>query len=807
MRNPDPAAIPEGLVGALLGAAGILPMLSAARDLALRVASPPRLPGREMAVGDIKAASFAEAAVLLVAAPLAAFFFGKLLPRLLESRCQSGRLSFEWIAAGFAASLPLWRGGARVRTAMAAGTLLALLVGFACLQFRRRFGFRRLFVRSARADLAWVFATGAAWDLARRASPRQFPALLGDPLSEVSLVGLALLGLVLGAGGRRAPVLARRIARRAGAPLLLSAAAIVAWRHGPALLATAGAFVVASGLAPVRPARPGAPGRKARSLGLLAFLLACAATIYYRPVGEVDLFEDGHSLGLAEMYLRGGAPYVDTYPLHGWGVDGGVDAVAFRIAGPSLRTFRARRAATAVLGLATLGAASWAMLGSCAGGALAFLLSLGFCPFFADRHTLAFASLALLALGARRLNPRLWAAAGVLAGWEVLFSLDLGLFVLAGGLLGVLTLPFLTTGARRCRVGLRGGLVFLGGALAGAAPFLLDLARKGSLGPFARASFREIPGFIGDVWGLPAGSAAESLRSAHSLPACLGILTGGTGGPAWLFVILLLTAAVAVFLWRRSSGEVEAVDRAAWIGFAVAACALRGALARYEEAHLAFYAVFTGPVAAWLLLRAWRSGRHRLAYLFLVGGVLFLRLQPVRTAAMEAYSVAYSGLERADRSTRAVAWRPGDSGKLPAGQAETIHSLKRFVDGRLKPDETFFDFSNEPALYFLLDRSVPTRYFSVPLYESPERQREVIADLETRKPPLAILSSGTFADAFDGIPNAQRAPAVAAYLRRHYRPVETVAGRAFAERVDSEGTDRPALASLHAPPVSGWAGR
>lgn len=785
MGDSDSGAIPPGLVGALLGGAGILPLLPIARGIACRLGPAPRLPGCEMSAGDIKIATFAEAATLLLAAPLAAFFFGKALPRHLESRCAAGKLSFEWIAAGFAISFPLWRGGDRAGTAMAAAALLAILVGFVILRFHRRLRFRRLFVRSRRGDLAWVFLTGASWDLARLASPRHAPTLLTDPLSEMALAGLALLGVVLAAGGVAAPELMRRIARRAWAPLLLSAGAILAGRWRPALLLLAVASVAVSCAFPARRAQSGCIRRNSRTFGLLAYLLACAATIYYRPAGEVDLFEDGHSLGLAETYLHGGAPYVDTYPLHGWGVDGGVDSLAFRFAGPSLGTFRVRRAAVTVVAAAGLGAFSLAMLGTSAGGALALLVSLSLCPFLSERHALAFVSLAFLALGARRAKPWLWAAGGALAGWEVLFSLDLGVFLCGGALLGIVTLPFLEDGPGRWIRGLRGGLWFLGGTLGAAAPFLLDLAWKGSLGAFARASFREIPSFIGDVWGLPAGSVAASLRASHSFRDCLLILTGGRSGPPWVFLMILLAIAGAVFLWRISDRAIEGVDRAVWIGFAFMVVSLRGALGRFDEGHLALYSVYSGPIAAWLLVRAARASRHRIVLLLLTGAFLLARVHPIGTIRAEVSAVALSAGDRAELAKRAAALRSGDPGEVPTGQAQAILAIKRFVDGRLKPRETFFDFSNEPALYFLLDRPMPTRYFAVPLYESSERQREVIDALEIQRPPLAILSGNTFGDAFDGVSNARRAPAVAAYLRAHYRPIALVAGRTLAERTAS----------------------
>ena len=99
----------------------------------------------------------------------------------------------------------------------------------------------------------------------------------------------------------------------------------------------------------------------------------------------------------------------------------------------------------------------------------------------------------------------------------------------------------------------------------------------------------------------------------------------------------------------------------------------------------------------------------------------------------------------------------------------------------LAPGQTFFDYSNEPALYFLMNRTPPIRHGIVPFYEPEAKQREVIAALERIKPPLAILSGGSF-DAPDAISNRDRTPLVATYLDRAYEPVAKVAGRTLARR-------------------------
>lgn len=162
--------VPPGLIGGFGGAVGALPLVSVARGAALRVASLPRLPGAERVAGDVKLATFAEAATLLVAVPLAALVFGAVLPRRLEARTSPSGPSFEWAAAGFAAAFPIWRSGAPARLALLAGGAMALVVLLLLLLHRRHPG-RATHIRGLHGEpVARILATAAAWEVARGAA-------------------------------------------------------------------------------------------------------------------------------------------------------------------------------------------------------------------------------------------------------------------------------------------------------------------------------------------------------------------------------------------------------------------------------------------------------------------------------------------------------------------------------------------------------------------------------------------------------------------------------------------------------------
>jgi hypothetical protein len=532
----------------------------------------------------------------------------------------------------------------------------------------------------------------------------------------------------------------------AGLALVACAAAIlVPPLAGRGLLLLAGALL----LIETTGRRFSASG-KVIGLGLLALVLACGWTVYYQPGAPVDLFEDGLALGPASAYLQGARPYVETYPVHGWGADGGFDALFFRTVGPSL--FDSIR---------------WA--------AVALTASLCLCPFVSERQALALGALALLLRAARREKPALWLWGGVLSGAALFFSLDFGLIALAAGISAGLSL-WLLDKRDRARPARCGGLWLSGGAAIGALPFLFILARERALGAFFRVSFREIPVLVSETWGLPAGSATLAVRETPlwKFPA---LLASGENMPA-LFSLLLLGAAMTLLLFRAASGPLTLTDRAAAVAVAFAAVALRGLLGRADAGHSSLYGIFVGLPAAWLLYRARR--RPLVAAVLLLG--LSLRLHPRATLLLEWHAIQASRpardalLEQGSRVPR------GGGARLPRAQAEELSALRRYFDGQLSPRETFFDFGNEPGLYFFLERRCPVRYAAVPLYEPPDRQHEVLAALERDRIPLAILSSGTSLDAFDGVGSRQRAPLVAAYLDAHYATVAVVAGRTIGRR-------------------------
>jgi hypothetical protein len=104
--------------------------------------------------------------------------------------------------------------------------------------------------------------------------------------------------------------------------------------------------------------------------------------------------------------------------------------------------------------------------------------------------------------------------------------------------------------------------------------------------------------------------------------------------------------------------------------------------------------------------------------------------------------------------------------------AHTIETAASYLNGHMRSDETFFDFTNRGALFFLLDRDCPIRQLEAAFYETEPLQREVIARIESNALVRAALippqDDGSMK--VDGVPNSVRAPLVWAYLQQHFEP-------------------------------------
>jgi hypothetical protein len=753
------------------GAAGTLALLPIARGLGLRLGSSPQIAGAEARAGDVKLATAFELAVCLVAVPLAAYFFGWLLPSRLSMRFPvDPDLSFL-PGCGFAASLLLWHRGFRPRHALLAAAAVAVLLALVAILFGLYPNARSRLASLPRSALALVFCACAALGVVTAAA---WPSAL-DPLLREIVFATFAAGIVLTAALHAGDLSGRTRALHEGAVAALVACAAAFFLPRAMVPLVIAGWLALAILAFRAPDRPGRFGRAA----LVLFLLACGWRVRYYRDGPVDIFEDGHSLAPAQAYRHGARPYLDTYPIHGWGIDGGVDGLAFRLFSPAISTYRLRTAISTAPALAFLAISSVLVLGTGLWGFAGLLLALSICPFLAERQMPLFATLCLFAAGIQAQRRSLIAGSGAAAAITLFFSLDVGLFV-TGGCLAALGAGSL---AQR-KDGLRRIGIWIAGFAAGAFPFAVLLALRGCLGDFLRVSFLDLPRVVGDAWGLPESPLAAALAEPQSLSRVAQELAAG--GASILPLLLVAAVGLTLLLVRVVRREADSADVAASAFLFTAVVSLRGIAGRADEGHWQIYGILFAIPAAWIASRLAHAGHRGAAAAGFA--CLLLRLHPLgaidaQLNALTRPRPAYSG---------AKAFATGAS-LLPPAQAGEVTELKSFLDLRLAVSGTYFDFSNEPALYFLLGRIPPVPYLMVPIMEPIGRQEEIIRRLETASPGAVILASGTDSDAFDGVPNAERAPLLARYLDRAYPRRVVVAGRVIGLRGCVRGS--PALSS------------
>lgn len=96
-----------------------------------------------------------------------------------------------------------------------------------------------------------------------------------------------------------------------------------------------------------------------------------------------------------------------------------------------------------------------------------------------------------------------------------------------------------------------------------------------------------------------------------------------------------------------------------------------------------------------------------------------------------------------------------------------------FLKQQLKPNETFFDFSNSPLLYYHTEKKIPA-YFSQSLQYIVDLylQKECIKQIKNTKIPWIVYSRTyeAFGDNIDGVPNNIRYYSIASYLIDNYIP-------------------------------------
>jgi hypothetical protein len=370
--------------------------------------------------------------------------------------------------------------------------------------------------------------------------------------------------------------------------------------------------------------------------------------------------------------------------------------------------------------------------------------------------------------GSNRKLPAL--TAGAALALSLLYSQEAGICaVFATGVF--LCLEARSTGAYR-RQARQGGLVAAGCCMA-LAPILGYFYRVHALGRF-----------LENLYGLPKlmtlGYASLPFPSFAGFLAAP--LAGGAYLPYWIIGIYLLAGISSLVLLFLGPGNRDLHFRVSLLVFGL--FLFRAALGRSDESH--FY--FALPPAFLLVilmlddavremagspLKTLKTGRLALAaallasLLLLFGnsralhGRVFTIFDGLREFGSK-FTVEEAGVKLPQLRRGGVFFDPKT--------AEDLVKIGKALDRCTREGEYVLFFPNEAAYYFLFNRRVPTRYVHAYFAASAAQRREMVADLELRRPACVVYSLDDWR--IDDIPEYLQVPEVVSYLQEKYTVAE-----------------------------------
>ena len=497
------------------------------------------------------------------------------------------------------------------------------------------------------------------------------------------------------------------------------------WDYAVVALLTMGALL--GGLlrrASPSPAASETPARvKGRTVWITtALVFVLMLFVHDHPYAFMDPFHEGEHLTPGFLFRSGERPFTDVFVLHGLATDGGLDAL---VLGDPPSPRRVRRLQT-VLDAATLAllVPIAAEVVVTAGGLVAAVFA-SLCataafwvpvfPYFRLAPVLVCALAMLRYVRTRRWPPLLVAFASASGG--LLWSLDTGTYALAATAITAAIV------ARKRALTLFAFLV----------PLLL------LPGQFWVDSFAIIPSAIDAVWSLPAPKPFSAEGARYFLPP---VFYGFLLALAWKRrdARMAVVAIFSLLLFRTATGRVSwSHTRYAMplLGIAAVAFVLEPLLLARRRAAAAIVGV---ALIVWL-----EAGQNLLA------GTKLLAAWPSRQK--------HEGLVRYPFATGKGIYTTGQNAKELAALNGMIES---FGNG------TILDFTNERALYYLLQRKPPVRCFDIPMLSHPDLLAEAMGQLNANPPDVVILGGDPNVATFDGVPNRVRVPELAAWIDANY---------------------------------------
>jgi hypothetical protein len=527
------------------------------------------------------------------------------------------------------------------------------------------------------------------------------------------------------------------------------------WDYAVVALLIAGAFIGGALLTRPRGAstliESGPPRRAVWIATAIVFVLMLF--VHDHPYALMDPFHEGEHLTAGWLYQSGERPYRDFFIFHGLAADAVLDASVLGHP-PSPRRVRRQQTVLDALTLALLVPIAAEVTATTAGLALAVLASLCaaaalWVPVFPYYRLLP---VFLVALGllryarSGRAGPLLLAFASGTLG--ILWSLDTGLFAFAGAFGGFVLVAIVER--RPWRNALLLALVAL------VLPLVVLLATRADVHQFFVDSFVIMPKAIDAVWSLPAPEPRTLEAMRYYLP------------PAFYGLLF----ALALLAYRQGHRL-----RAAQLGVIALLSALlfRTAAGRAGWSHTRFAVPLLGiGVVAFSVEPLFERKRWVPAIVLTLPLILYFELWP--NVAAGAKLLAGWRARQRHEGLVAYPFATGTGIYTTPQNATELAALNGFIESLGPRDATILDFSNERALYYLLQRKPPLRCMEISMLSVPRLLSEAMGQLEANPPVCVIAEGDPIIASFDGVSNRTRVPELARWIDANY-PKRTQVGR------------------------------
>ncbi len=520
-------------------------------------------------------------------------------------------------------------------------------------------------------------------------------------------------------------------------------------------VAAAGTWVTSKLMRPSAQPRPEARGPRPDWIVAVLMLIVTLAILPARdhPYEFADPYHEGENLSPVSVMMSGGRPYRDVWFMHGVGADGGTDLLVIGDPPSIVRTrrFRAFLSAATVSLLVPIAAevsSTWiavicAVIASLCGIAAGQLPAT---PHFRFLPLLLAVWLALIAI---RTGKRSFViAACVIASAGLLWSLDIGLFAIAGLAVWLIVMrPFD-----------RKTLALAALATIITAPLML-VAIRGDISRFFRDSFLRLPECFDAIYSLPAPPLKLEWPSvryyvppiAYGVLAALALIVKARGDRRRANAMLLL-ALTAFFEMRSAAGRVS------W---------------GHTRFSVPLLGIIVVAFAIEPLMQSKRAMKIALAVVIATAAIPYFEVV-ANAKALGGYWSTY----------RARLHPQPDTVPFPPPRAHDLYTYRKeasdvgalYTLSQSLPPGPIFDYSGEKYLYYMLARPASTRVQDIPYLSDPPLGREAMKQLERRRPVFVVISGHPSLAKIDGVSNAQRTPEIAAWIDRNY-PQRVTVGR------------------------------